>query len=134
MTDDQFARAFENCEITGENFHHQDHIRLAWIYLKRYGPEVAPARIAAAIRAFASHLGKPDKYHETVTIAWMRLIQQAADCYTFQQVAAAFPRFLDKSYLNEFYSAETLQSATARESFVEPDKKPLPSTAPSVVK
>jgi len=134
MTDDQFARAFENCEIAGEDFHHQDHIRLAWIYLKRYGPEDASSRIAAAIRAFASRLGKADKYHETVTIAWMRLVQQAADCNSFREVAAAFPQFLDKSYLNDFYSAETLQSGAARESFVEPDKKPLPSTAPSVVK
>ena len=98
------------------------------------GPEDAPTRISASIRAFAEHLGKADKYHETVTIAWMRLVQQAADCNTFQQVAASFPQFLDKFYLNEFYSAETLQSETARESFVEPDKKPLPSTAPSVVK
>jgi hypothetical protein len=134
MTDDEFASAFERCEIAGGDFHHQDHIRLAWIYLKRYGPEDAPAQISASIRAFAEHLGKPDKYHETVTIAWMRLIEQAAGCRSFREVAAAFPQFLDKSYLNEFYSAETLGSEAARETFVGPDKKPLPSAAPSVVK
>ena len=134
MTDLDFLRAFERCEISNDSFHHKDHIRLAWTYLKLHGPMEAPARMAAGIRNFAAYHGKSDKYHETVTVAWMHLVTQAAHCASFQEVVDQFPRFFDKSYLAEFYSPETLQSDAARVSFVAPDKKPLPSPPPSVVK
>jgi len=134
MTDLDFLRAFERCEISNESFHHKDHIRLAWTYLKLHGPVDAPPRMAAAIRNFAAHHGKSDKYHETVTVAWMLLVAQASHCASLEEVAAQFPQFFDKSYLAEFYSPELLQSGAARNSFVAPDKKPLPSPPPSVVK
>jgi hypothetical protein len=134
MTDLDFLRAFERCEIPPESFHHRDHIRLAWTYLKLHDPIEATPRMAAAIRNFAAHLGKSDKYHETVTVAWMHLVAQASHCASFADVASQYPRFFDKSYLSEFYSPETLQSDAARNSFVEPDKRPLPSPPPSVVK
>jgi len=47
MTDTEFLRAFENCEIANGDFHHRDHIRLAWIYLQLYGGQAAP-RMAAS--------------------------------------------------------------------------------------
>ena len=134
MTDLDFLRAFERCEISNEYFHHKDHIRLAWTYLKLHGPNEASARMSTAIRNFAAHHGKSDKYHETVTIAWMHLVAQARHCASFEEVATGFPQFFNKSYLDEFYSSETLQSQAARQSFVPPDKKPLPSPSPSVVK
>jgi hypothetical protein len=37
MTDEEFLRAFEACELSNGCFHHRDHIRLAWIYVHRYG-------------------------------------------------------------------------------------------------
>jgi hypothetical protein len=134
MTDLEFLRAFERCEISNESFHHKDHIRLAWTYLKLCGPVEAPARMSAAIRNFAAHHGATAKYHETVTVAWMHLVAQASHCAAFEEVIAEFPQFFDKAYLAEFYSKETLQSESARMSFVAPDKKPLPSPPPSVVK
>ena len=124
MTDAEFARAFETCELPPDNFHHRDHIRLAWIFLQRYGAE-AGAQIAISIRRYAAHLGKSDKYHETVTQAWMRLVA-AAGATSFEALTEAHPELLDKAFLNEFYSDAALQSAAAREKFVEPDRKPLP--------
>jgi len=129
-----FRQAFERCEIPNAGFHHRDHIRLAWIYLKLYGPAEGQARISAAIRNFATHHGKSEKYHETVTAAWMLLVAQASHCSSFTDVIAEFPQFLDKSLLAEFYSTELLQTEAARKTFVDPDKKPLPSMSPSVVK
>jgi hypothetical protein len=129
-----FAQAFERFEIPNEGFHHHDHIRLAWIYLKLHGPREGSLRISAAIRKFAAHHGKTEKYHETVTAAWMLLVAQAAHCSSFTEVITEFPQFLDKAFLAEFYSSELLQSEAARQTFVDPDKKPLPSLSPSVVK
>lgn len=124
MNDHEFALAFERCEISNADFHHRDHVRLAWFYLRRYGAE-ADARIAAAIRNFAAHHGKLDKYHQTMTIAWMRLVEAAAAIDRFEDAVAAFPRLLDKNYLREFYSDELLGTENARNNFVEPDKRPF---------
>ena len=54
-TDQEFVRMFEACELPNESFHHRDHIRLAWIYLERYGELEARGQIAGAIRKFAAH-------------------------------------------------------------------------------
>ncbi|HML16535.1 MAG TPA: hypothetical protein VK419_05900 [Bryobacteraceae bacterium] len=127
MCDEQFARAFERYEIPKEEFHHRDHVRLARYYVRRYGAHDAEPRIASAIRRYAEHLGVSEKYHHTITIAWMRLVAHAPSS----------DALLDPEYLNEFYSAELLATPAARNIFVAPDKKPLPGdaqAAPDVVK
>jgi hypothetical protein len=128
MTDDEFASAFENCELSNTSFHHRDHIRLAWIYLQRYGESEAAARIAISIRKFAAHHGKSDKYHETVTVAWMRLVAHAVQSSPgpFDLFAARNPALFDKSTLAAFYSGAALQSEAAKNSFILPDLKSLP--------
>ena len=35
MTDDEFAAALEALTLPPSGFRHADHVRLAWIYLKR---------------------------------------------------------------------------------------------------
>ncbi len=135
MTDRQFASAFERCEIPNEQFRHRDHLRLAWIYLRRYGRLDASARIVESIQRYAAHNGAPGKYHETVTLAWMELVYCAMrslpDAAGFDEILDAFPRLLQKSALAQYYSSGVLQSDTARQVFVKPDLKPLcPLDAP----
>src|SRR5258706_16190218 len=99
MNDDVFAAAFERCEIPGYAFHHRDHIRLAWIYLRRYGLIEAERRIAESIRRYAAHHGASQKYHQTITIAWMRVVAGAmrqAPAATFEELVERFPKLLDK--------------------------------------
>ncbi len=130
LTDQEFAEAFETCRLPNERFHHRDHLRLAWIYLQRYGARDAPARIGESIRRYAAYHGKPEKYHETVTIAWLWLLTQASEyCGTasFAELLAASPELLDKNTLHRYYSPELLASETARTQFVPPDRKALPS-------
>lgn len=127
MNDSEFARAFESCELSNESFHHRDHLRLAWIYLQRYGEQEAGRRIAASIRNFAEYFGHTDKYHETVTIAWLRLLaHQGKGRVSLEEVLAASPMLLEKKTLAEFYSDGLLQSDRAKREFVAPDLKPLP--------
>jgi len=117
MTDEDFVQAFESCELPPEAFHHRDHIRLARIYLDRLGLEAATARFVESLRRFAGHIGKSDKYHETITVAWMRIVAGSG-----RDEAALF----DKDYLYLFYSRELLDSQAARVGFVEPDVNSLP--------
>ena len=130
LTDAEFVRAFEACQLSNESFHHRDHIRLAWIYLQRYPELEARALMAGAIRKFAAHHGKSDKYHETVTVAWLRLvadgIARMPPGSSFEQLTAAGPELLDKRTIEKFYSPATLASESARTWWVEPDLQPLP--------
>jgi hypothetical protein len=130
LTDSEFIHAFETCQLSNESFHHRDHIRLAWIYLQLYPELEAREHMAGAIRKFAAHHGKSDKYHETVTVAWLRLVangiaRMPADA-SFEQLTAALPELLDKRTIEKFYSRATLASESARAFWVEPDLQRLP--------
>lgn len=132
MTDDQFVDAFETCKLPKEMFHHRDHLRLAWIYLRKYGSAVARERTVESIRRYAAHLGVSEKYHETITIAWMLLLEAAAQRGScFEDVLAASPELLDKDTLQRYYSSGLLKSDDARKAFVAPDLVPLPDYGPA---
>jgi hypothetical protein len=130
VTDLEFVRKFEACELANDSFHHRDHIRLAWIYLQRYGELDARERIAEAIRRFAAYHGKSDKYHETITVAWLRLVRNAMARVpldaSFEDLTIAAPELLDKRTIEKFYSAAALSAEAARTHWVEPDLQPLP--------
>jgi hypothetical protein len=130
LADAEFIRAFEACQLPNESFHHRDHVRLAWIYLQRYPELEAREHMAGAIRKFAAHHGKSDKYHETITVAWLRLVANAMARMppdtSFQQLTTASAELLDKRTIEKFYSSATLASEAARAFWVEPDLQPLP--------
>jgi hypothetical protein len=132
VTDEEFTQAFETCEIPNAAFRHRDHIRLAWIYLRKYGPTEAATRISVSIRRFAAHNGASHKYHETITVAWMVLVAEAMhrvpDNASFESMIEASPKLLEKNTLSEFYSDAVLKSEAARSAFVEPDMNPLPGS------
>jgi hypothetical protein len=68
--------------------------------------------------------GKPDRYHETITIALLLLIaERSRDGEAWETFAASNPDLLQWPCpaLLRFYSGEVLESARARESFVMPD-------------
>lgn len=130
LDDDSFVDSFERCEYPNERFRHADHIRLAWIYIRRFGVGAAEERITAAIRRFAASLGHEEKFHATITCAWVRLVYVA---YCATPDTEDFGRFLtshlwlcEKSSMYAFYSQERLASAQARQGWVEPDLRTLP--------
>jgi hypothetical protein len=130
LSDEEFLREFESCRLPGENFHHADHLRVSWIYLRRFDEPAAQERMAQAIQRFSTHQGSPGKFHVTMTQAWMRLVAaawRATPAITrFEEFAAAHPRLLDPQALAKHYSADLLGSASARIAWVEPDLAPLP--------
>jgi uncharacterized protein YfiM (DUF2279 family) len=129
-SDEDFLRAFEDLSFPAELFHHREHLRVAWLYLQSSDASRAAELMAGGIRRFANHHGATQKYHHTLTMAWMRLIAAALvetpEGKTFEQFMAAHPELSDKSLLAKYYSNELLQSAAAREGWVEPDLQPLP--------
>ena len=77
LCDEAFVAAFEACTLPNTQFHHADHVRLAWILVRSDGEAQATERIATAIRRFATHNGAPGKYDDALTRAWMRRIAEA---------------------------------------------------------
>jgi hypothetical protein len=121
-SDDEFISAVESCTI--DSFHHSDHIRLAWLYCERFGLPEASRRIVETIQRFAAHAGQSDKYHHTMTLAWIRIVDAAQRAGP--PSLAAHPGLLDKAALSAYYSPETLSTAQARTTWVQPDRTRLP--------
>jgi hypothetical protein len=130
-TDDEFLRAFEDLSFPADLFHHREHIRVAWLCLKSSDATHAAERMAAGIRRFAGHHGATQKYHHTITLAWVRLVAAAMvetpEENAFEQFLGVHPELGDKNLLAKYYSNELLQTAAAREGWVEPDRQPLPN-------
>ena len=142
MTDELFARAFERGEVPPAAFDHRAHMRVAWVYLRESAtPEEALERIRGQIQRFAAAAGAARKYHETITVVWMMLLDQtrgrmAADA-ELSDAIRAYPSLGDKDLPMRFYSRERLFSDAAREGWVAPDLAPVapdgevPSAEPS---
>src|SRR5689334_6460118 len=130
-SDEDFLRAFEDLSFPAGQFHHREHIRVTWLYLKSSDATRAAERMAAGILRFANHHGATQKYHHTVTLAWMRLVAAALvetpEGYDFTKFLVEHPELGDKDLLKKYYAPELVQSNAARESCVKCDLPPLPS-------
>ena len=129
-SDEEFLRAFEDLSFPADLFHHGEHIRVAWVYLKSGDASRAAERMSEGIRRFANHHGATQKFHHTLTLAWMRLVAAALgetpEGYAFEQFITAHPQLLDLNLLAKYYSQELLRTAAARETWVPADLQPLP--------
>jgi len=128
MTDDEFLASFEDGSLANESFHHADHIRMAFLYLRRYPALEALQRFSASLVRFAAAKGKPELYHETITWAYLLLIRErlarAGRQQTWTEFATGNPDLLSwkDNVLQKYYRGETLSSDLARSTFLFPDK------------
>jgi hypothetical protein len=128
MSDDELIAQLEACTLPEDRFHHADHLHAAWLYLTRFTATEAIARFSRALRSYSASLGKADRYHETITWAYLLLmnerIRSSAHVATWEQFAAAHPDLFDwkNSILLRYYREETLRSEMARLFFVMPDR------------
>ena len=123
---------FEAGRIAPGEFSHREHVRLAWAYLVQRTPAAALQAMSDGLRRFATEAGAPEKYHETVTWAWVLLIHErmAADpLLDWDAFETANPDLFDSGepILGRYYDAEVLASDRARRVFILPT--PSPTTA-----
>jgi len=131
MNDVDFLHAFETGTLPATDFHHRDHVRLAWLYLQEETPSGAIGRFAEGLKRFAKRAGKEGLYHETITWAYLLLVHERmgrASAVTFEDFAAKNPDLLtwSPSVLDRYYRRETLASDLARRVFVMPDRLEAP--------
>jgi hypothetical protein len=129
MTDVELTRALERGEIANEHFHHASHLHVAWVYLAESSSvQQAANKMRRTLRRFAAAAGRPEKYHDTITLFWVHFLSRAYAASRgerLEDIVHANPQLLEKNFPLTYYSAERLFSHEARISWVEPDLKPL---------
>jgi len=127
-TAEQLVEALEATALTPEQWRHADHVRAAFVYVDRIGPDAALARMRPALRKLLVSFGAaPTHYHETLTRAWLEVVHRALEDEDGARdtICERFLAGSDKRHLFHFYDGETLMSDAAREGFVAPDRAPL---------
>ena len=128
LDDATLLRQFEDGTLPGSAFHHREHVRVAWLYLKTETPLTALHRFAEGLQRFAAAQGAAGLYHETITWAYLLLIRERMER---EGAGATSEEFVDRnpdllawkpSILDRYYRPDTLGSELARRVFVMPDR------------
>jgi hypothetical protein len=106
-------------------------VQLTWLAVRRHGATTAADLVGEGIRATATAAGAPQKFHVTMTRAWVELVAHhlaAAEAApeAFDAFARSNPDLLDRTLLSRFYRPETLAGDAARTGWIEPDLAPFP--------
>jgi hypothetical protein len=122
MNDSEIELAkFVKGDCDPRNFPHSEHVRMAFEMLRRHSFPETVLHYSQALRKMTAHAGKPEAYHETITIAFLSLIAERIDnTKEFESFASLNPDLFDKRVLTRWYSPERLAADCARRTFVLP--------------
>lgn len=126
LTDEAFLMAFEDTSLPAELFTHENHVRLAWLYLAKLSFKEANSKICQSIKTYAASKGAAEKYHETLTQAFIYIISerikpaQSWDEFK-QQHSDLFQQ--PKELIQQYYSPAIINALPAKQKFVSPDRK-----------
>ena len=129
MSDDDFLAAFEACAFARPEWTHEAHVRMAWLFLTRLPFDAALDRVRRGIQKLNAKIGSPDGYHETITVAFVRIIaSRLRPGEGYSAFRDRNPDLIDRTLPAPLrhYSKERLWSPEARWGFIEPDVVELP--------
>ena len=129
----KLVAAFEDASIARDVWKHAEHLVVALYYANKYDLETAIAKMKDGLFnlltvGFKVDLLKEMPYHETLTVFWMRAVDEFArstNGTSLHEKANSLIETFDKDYPLRFYSREFLFSDEARARFVEPDIVPV---------
>ena len=116
-------RALETGALDPAMFPHPDHVRLAYEMLGRHSFGEAVTRFSRGLRLLAAKAGRPEAYHETITVAFLAVIGERrarAKDAGWNEFKINNSDLLDKRCLDRWYDADYLRSDLARKTFCLP--------------
>ncbi len=132
---DALAAAFRACTLPHAQWTHAAHLRVGAWHVHHHGPETALTMLRTGIRRLNDAHGTVNSassgYHETITVAYVRLIASylstGAPGMPLERRAA---RLVEgplgaRTFLLRFWSRDLLMSERARREWVPPDLAPL---------
>lgn len=126
LSGNEFLTAFEAATLPLSAFDHRAHVRAGYLYLERHGLGGAIERFGAALKRFAAANGKDGLYHETITVAFLALINEhraQTPGAAWEDFAAANPDLMNRNTLMQFYAPEELAAPEARRVFKLPRRR-----------
>lgn len=123
-TVEQQLASLEAGELDLTAFPHAEHVRLAFHILERHPFGEAVTRFSRGL--LTAKIGKPEVYHQTVTVAFLAVIGERrarASCADWEEFIATNPDLLDKDCMSRWYAPEQLASEIARRTFVLPQRR-----------
>ena len=140
MTLDELVAAFRARTLTHAEWTHAAHLSVGAWYVSHFGADAALARLRDEIRLLNEAHGTVNSsssgYHETITAAFVRLLDEALagfarDVPLERRIEALLAGPLGQSrVLLSFWSRDVLMSARARAEWVPPALKELVPISP----
>jgi hypothetical protein len=115
---------FMRGELNPAALPHREHVRMGFEMLRRHDFAETVFHFSSTLRTMAARVGKPQAFHQTVTIAFLSLIAEridSSDYADFDSFARANADLLDKSALSRWYPSERLATDAARRTFILPE-------------
>ena len=132
---DEFAARFAAAAVPKADWTHEAHLAVGLWHVHHFGPNDALQRLRDRIRCLNDFHGTINSatsgYHETITCAYVRLIQEfLAQESSNQPLQTRVDTLLasplaKREALFTFYTRDRLMSPAARADWIEPDIRPL---------
>jgi hypothetical protein len=126
LSAEEALAAFETDQLDPAAFPHHEHVRLAYEMLARHPLGETVMRFSGGLRALAARAGRPQIYHETITVAFLAVINErrARDhAKTWSEFKETNRDLLDKRCLEHWYAPAQLGSDLARRVFCLPQPR-----------
>lgn len=130
LSDAELVARFEAATLPASDYHHREHVRIAFAMLHHSDLPEAALRFRRALRHYAAAINAAARYHETLTWAYLVLIAgHLADARYPDSLAfiAAHPALLDHhngALARHYDVAAITASPLARRVFVLPERAP----------
>ena len=125
--------AFETGALDPAKFPHSEHLRMGYEMLSRYSFGEAVDRFSRGLKLLTARAGQPQLYHETITVAFLALINQRrapGGGQSWSEFKRTNADLFDKRCIEKWYSVEELASDLARTTFCLPQGAAVyPATA-----
>ena len=130
LSEEEFEEKFSTCSFRPLWFTHEAHLRLAWMYVNKYGKEIAFEKYSEQLQAFANKYNAKGKYNATVTYASIQIMSrfiEKSEAYDFQDFINEFPELKSKfkGLLTTHYSSDIFTSKEAKKHILQPDLVPF---------